>query len=143
MSRSIVVDYDLPAPPAKVWRTLTEPALLARWLMANDIAPIVGHRFSFRARPMGDWDGTVACEVLAVEPERLLRYSWQGGTPPNRLDSIVTWRLAPSASGGTLLHLEHAGFPEAHGGAFDAFKIMGDGWRDKRDTIAEIAGALD
>ncbi len=27
MTRTITVDYDLPGPPAKVWRALTEPAL--------------------------------------------------------------------------------------------------------------------
>lgn len=142
MSRSIIVEYDLPAPPAKVWRTLTEPALLARWLMANDIAPVVGHRFSFRARPMGDWDGTVACEVLAVEPERLLRYSWRGGSGANVLDTVVTWRLTPSASGGTLLHLEHAGFSDTPGVPFDAFTIMGEGWRSKGTEVGAVAAAL-
>ena len=80
-TQSIEVDYELPQPPEKVWRTLTEPALLARWLMQNDIKPVVGHKFTFQAEPIpGQWDGRVDCEVLAVEPLRLLRYSWQGGT---------------------------------------------------------------
>lgn len=78
-TQSIEVDYDLPHPPAKVWRVLTEPALLARWLMENDFQPSVGHRFHLRATPIpGQWDGVVACEVLEVEPHRLLRYSWKG-----------------------------------------------------------------
>ena len=133
MSKSIVCDYDLPGAPFRVWRTLTEPALVARWLMATDIAPIVGHRFTFRSRPMGDWDGTVRCEVLAVEPERLLRYSWLGGSPPNVLDSIVTWTLTPTSTG-TRLHLEHAGFPEDHAG----YAPMLQGWQGKRDAIAAL-----
>ena len=142
MSRTIVVDFDLPSPPAQVWRTLTEPALVARWLMETDIAPIVGRQFSFRGTPMGDWDGHVACEVLAVEPARLLRYSWRGGSGANRLDTIVTWTLTPTSTGGTLLHLEHAGFADANGSAFDAFTIMGGGWRGKGDEIAALATAL-
>lgn len=131
--KSIVVDYDLPGSPAKVWRTLTEPALLARWLMENDIAPIVGHRFTFKGPPMMDWDGTVQCEVLAVEPERLLKYRWVGGASANRLDSIVTWTLAPTPTG-TRLHLEHAGFPDDHAG----YPFMARGWAGKRDDIAAL-----
>src|SRR5216684_6808668 len=104
-TRSISLEYDLPHPPAKVWRTLTEPALLAKWVMSNDIEPLVGHRFTFRAEPMPWWDGIVHCEVLEVEPHRRLRYSWRsGGSSP--LDTVVTWTLAPTQSGGTRLALE-------------------------------------
>ena len=60
---------------------------MSAWLMENDIVPEVGRRFTFRSRPMGDWDGTVACEVLAVRPQRLLSYSWRGGGTGNRLDT--------------------------------------------------------
>jgi uncharacterized protein YndB with AHSA1/START domain len=121
MTQSIVVDYDLPHPPAKVWRALTTPALLARWLMENDIAPVVGHRFTMRAQPQGGWNGLVECEVLACDEPTLLRYSWKG----SNLDSVVTWTLSPTATG-THLRLEHAGFTEQNGFAFDA---MGKGWR--------------
>ena len=137
MTRSIIVDYELPAPPAKVWRTLTEPALVAAWLMETDIVPEVGRRFTFRSRPMGDWDGTVQCEVLAVEPHRLLRYSWRGGGGGNRLDSVVTWTLMATPPG-TRLHLEHAGFADDHAG----YPFMAKGWSDKRDRIAELLAGL-
>lgn len=50
-TRSIALDYDLPHPPAKVWRALTEPGLLAKWLMATDLRPPVGNRFTFKAAP--------------------------------------------------------------------------------------------
>src|SRR5579871_6631661 len=93
-AKSISVEYDLPHPPAKVWRALTEPELLASWLMVNDIRPVVGHAFTFKAQPMPGWDGTVQCEVIEVEPERRLRYSWSGGAEDSRLESVVTWTLA-------------------------------------------------
>ena len=32
-------ECDLPDPPEKVWRALTEPELLAAWMMPNDIKP--------------------------------------------------------------------------------------------------------
>ena len=138
-TRSIEVDYDLPQPPEKVWRALTEPALLARWLMQNDIKPEVGHAFSFQAEPIpGHWDGKVACVVLAVEPQRLLRYSWKGGAGPSALDTTVTWTLERTAAGGTLLHLSHPGFTEANQMAFE---MMGKGWRSHlAKRFSEILG---
>lgn len=145
-SRSIVVDQDLPHPPEKVWRALAESELLGRWLMANDLRPVKGHRFTFRAQPAPGWDGVVHCEVLDVEPHELLRYSWRGGSDAAqgygaRLDSVVTWTLEPSLEGGTKLHLEHAGFGPANAFAFEA---MGKGWRNNVPRqLAQVLAALD
>jgi uncharacterized protein YndB with AHSA1/START domain len=142
-TQSIEVDYDLSQPPEKVWRVLTEPMLLARWLMENDIKPEVGHKFTFRGAPIpGRWDGRVECEVLAVEPMRLLRYSWKGGSDQiegdgGRLDTVVTWTLDPTPTGGTKLHLSHAGFTEKNRFAFEN---MGKGWRSH--LAQRIAQAL-
>ncbi len=127
MSDTIIVEYDLPHSPEKVWRALTEPALLAAWLMENDIAPVVGHRFTMRAQPMPGWDGIVRCEVLEADAPKRLRYTWVGGTAENKLDTTVTWTLTPTAKGTRLL-LEHAGFSPANAFAFDA---LGRGWRGK------------
>ncbi len=130
--QSIIVEYDLPDAPKKVWRALTEPKLLEAWLMPNDIRPVVGHRFNFRAQPVPGWDGTVYCEVLEVVPEQRLVYAWCGGSQKlegygHELDTVVTWELTPTADGGTRLHLEHSGFdPDSF-----AFKAMGQGWRGK------------
>jgi len=66
----------LPHAPEVVWKTLTTSELIGRWLMPNDFAPEVGKRFTFRTKPMGDWDGVVHCEVIAVEPNRKLVFSW-------------------------------------------------------------------
>jgi len=63
---SITVEYDLPHAPKKVWRALTEPDLLAKWLMDNDFSAQLGHRFEFK-KPSTQWDGVVKCEVLALE----------------------------------------------------------------------------
>lgn len=127
---SIEVDYELPDPPEQVWRALTDAKLLAEWLMTNDIRPVVGHTFTFRGKPIpGVWDGRTECEVLAVEPYRLIRYTWRGGSkesPGGHLDSLVTWTLEPGPNGGTRLHLSHSGFTSANQLSFDA---MGKGWR--------------
>jgi uncharacterized protein YndB with AHSA1/START domain len=114
-TESIVVECDLAEPPAKVWRALTEPVLLAAWLMPNDIRPEVGARFTFQA----DADAgsrAIACEVLAAEAPHLLRYSWRSDDADRAaddciLDSTVTFVLTGTADGGTHLRLVHDGFP--------------------------------
>jgi uncharacterized protein YndB with AHSA1/START domain len=146
-TESIVVDYNLNEPPDQIWRLLTEPKLLEQWLMPNDIAPTVGHKFNFRTRPMGDWDGVVYCEILEADRPNRLVYSWQGGSNKNEgyghtLDTVVTWTLTPTATGGTLLNLSHTGFQPTD----FAFQAMGQGWRSmlsaaKMSRILEAASA--
>jgi uncharacterized protein YndB with AHSA1/START domain len=110
---SIEFECELPDPPEKVWRALTVPDLLAAWMMPNDIKPEIGSRFAFD-RP----DAPIECEILEAEPERLLRYSWreraEPGNAPDRLaiplDSIVTFTLDRTVSGGTHLRIVHDGF---------------------------------
>ncbi|MBN7761294.1 SRPBCC domain-containing protein [Nitratireductor aquibiodomus] len=96
----VVVERALSHPPEKVWRALTQPHLIAEWLMKNDFAPRVGHRFSLTA----DWGG-VDCVVEEIEPHRTLSYAWD----TKDLRSTVTWTLTPTA-GGTLLRMEQEGF---------------------------------
>ncbi len=114
-AESVTVECDLAQPPAKVWKALTEPALLAAWLMPNDIRPEVGARFTLQAD--ADTGGSaIACEVLAAEPPHLLRYSWRGDdadrdAAAHALDSTVTFVLTETADGGTHLRLVHDGFP--------------------------------
>jgi uncharacterized protein YndB with AHSA1/START domain len=138
-TKTIVVEYDIKRPPSAVWRALTEPALVARWLMENDIRPEVGHRFTFRAPPVAGWDGVVHCEVLEVDAPRRLRYSWRGGADAiqgygERIDTVVTWTLTATEGGGTLLRLEHAGFTDKNAFAYEG---LAKGWRGKLATRIE------
>ncbi|WP_306259841.1 SRPBCC domain-containing protein [Pararhizobium sp. IMCC21322] len=98
--RSVVVERDLPYPPEKIWRALTQPHLIEEWLMKNEFKPIVGHRFELSAQ----W-GKVECEILAVEPNKKLAYTWGN----HDLKSTVTWTLAPTRTG-TALRMEQTGF---------------------------------
>ena len=124
--RTVRVDEFLAHPPARVWKALTDPDMLAEWLMPNDFAAVVGHRFTFHTvpRPNSGFDGVVRCEVLAVEPERLLRYSWRGGS----LDTTVTWTLAAEGRG-TRLFVEHDGFDPDDPLQQRTRTILGNGWR--------------
>lgn len=74
-TRSLVIERQMPHPPEKIWRALTQSALIEEWLMRNDFEPVAGRRFTFRADPSPHWNGITEGEVLAVEPNRRLSYS--------------------------------------------------------------------
>jgi uncharacterized protein YndB with AHSA1/START domain len=138
---AIHVDQYLAHPPAKVWRALTEPELMARWLMPNTFKPEIGHTFTFTTEPVAGtgFDGVVHCEVLELEPERLLRISWRGAPAA---DWTVTWRLVPEGRGTRLL-LDHEGFAPDDPAQQLSRKIMGGGWRGRvmagiERTLAEL-----
>ena len=105
-SESVSLELELPHPPEKVWRALTEPALMAEWLL-----PVVGFElkpgaaFRLEAPPQPEWDGIVNCRVIEIDANRKLRYNWVVGD----IDTVVTFTLTPSTSG-THLSLVQSGF---------------------------------
>jgi uncharacterized protein YndB with AHSA1/START domain len=99
-TRAVIVEREMPHPPEKIWRALTQPHLIEEWLMKNDFKPVVDHKFNLSA----DW-GAVDCQVTAVEPNRTLAYTWAA----YGLESIVTWTLTPTHTG-THLRMEQSGF---------------------------------
>jgi len=117
-------------PPEKVWAALTDPTLHAKWWAAGDVRPVVGHRFTL---DMGPW-GQQPCEVLAVETEKLLSYSFAPGT----LNTTITWRLCAEGDG-TRLSLEHRGFDLDSALGKTAFQGMGGGWPK---VLSRIESAL-
>ena len=110
-TRSVVIEREMPHPPDKIWRALTQGPLIEEWLMKNDFQPVLGHRFNFRAEPMPGWNGITDCEVLIVEPHRRLSYSWNasGDEAAGGLKTVVAWTLTPT-QGGVLVRLEQSGF---------------------------------
>jgi uncharacterized protein YndB with AHSA1/START domain len=110
-TRSIVIEREMPHPPERVWRALTQGALIEEWLMENDFQPVVDHRFNFRATRMPHWNGVVDCQVLVVEPNQRLSYSWNasGEEATGGLKTVVTWTLTPT-KGGVLVRMEQSGF---------------------------------
>src|SRR5271154_2592699 len=107
-TRTLVIERELPHPLEKVWRALTQGSLIKEWLMDNDFEPVVGHRFSFRAKPVPpQWNGVIESEVLVIEPGKKLSYSW--GTLG--VDSVVEWTLVATEVG-TMVRMEQTGFRE-------------------------------
>src|SRR5262249_45693514 len=130
-TRAIVVERVLPYPPEKIWRCLTEATLIEEWLMKSDFVPRLGARFTFRGRPIADWDGVVHCAITAFEPPRHLAYLWKGGA----LDTVVEWTLSPDA-GGTRVRMEHSGFRDEDEVAYQA---MSKGWQQVLDRFHKTA----
>ncbi len=136
-TRPLVVEREMPHPPEKVWRALTQGALIEEWLMKNDFQPVVGHRFNFRATPMPHWSGIVDCHVLIVEPNERLSYRWtaSGEEAARGLKTVVTWTLTP-VKGGTHVRMEQSGFrPE------DEFNYQGAnyGWQRYIGNLERVA----
>ena len=120
-TRSVVVEREIPHPSEKIWRALTQPHLIAEWLMKNDFKSAVDHRFKFRMDPQPNWDGVVDCRVLVVEPNKTLSYTWGA----LGLESVVTWTLTPTRTG-THLRMEQSGFRPDQPQAFQGAKY---GWQ--------------
>jgi uncharacterized protein YndB with AHSA1/START domain len=112
----IVQDY--PHAPTKVWRALTDPALVPLWTATGMGArPVgfstkVGTKFQYVGKPMRGWEGIVHCEVLEVREPSLLRYSWIGQAKDDVTE--VTCRLVQH-DGGTRLTFDHSGFSGIRG----------------------------
>jgi uncharacterized protein YndB with AHSA1/START domain len=136
-TRTVVVEREISHPPEKLWRALTQPHLMAEWLMKNDFKQEVGHQFTLR----GDWGGVLDCEVRAVEPNRTLSYTWDHAhdDPAYALKSVVTFTLTPTESG-THLRMEQSGFhpdqKQAYGGAQA-------GWQQFFSQLEQVVARLD
>ena len=117
-TRTVVIEREFSHAPDKLWRALTQPHLIEEWLMKNDFSPVVGHRFNLR----GEWGGVLDCEVLVIEPNKTLSYTWDFAHEDAafNLKSVVTFTLIPT-SVGTHLRMEQSGFQpnqkQALGGA--------------------------
>jgi uncharacterized protein YndB with AHSA1/START domain len=120
----------MPYPPEKIWRALTQPQLIAEWLMKNDFRPVVDHRFSLSA----DW-GAVDCQVMAVEPNKTLSYTWGA----YGLESVVTWTLTATGAG-THLRMEQSGFRPDQQQAYHGAKA---GWPRFFANLEQVLARID
>jgi uncharacterized protein YndB with AHSA1/START domain len=129
-TRSVVVEREIPFPPEKIWRALTQPHLIEEWLMKNDFQPVVGHGFNLR----GDW-GAVDCRVLELEANKSLSYTWDA----MGLKSVVTWTLTARGKG-THLRMEQAGFRADQEQAFQGAKY---GWQKFFGSLEQVLARVD
>jgi uncharacterized protein YndB with AHSA1/START domain len=134
---TVVTEREIPHPPQKLWRALTQPHLIEEWLMKNDFKPELGHKFKLS----GDWGGVLDCEVLAVEPNEKLTYTWNfaNDDPAYALQSVVTFTLTPT-SAGTQLRVEQSGFRPDQKQAFGGAKA---GWQQFVTNLEQVLERLD
>lgn len=125
------------APPAEVWKA---------WASAEGVTGFLAPAARIEPRPEGAYEiflnpyaeagkrGSEAMEILAIEPEKLLSFSWR--TPasaaalgPQR--TVVMLRFKPLEDGRTEVTLSHVGWGE------------GERWDRARQQSAQIwAGAM-
>ncbi len=134
-TRSVVVEREVPFPPEKIWRALTQPHLIEEWLMKNDFKPVVDHRFNLRKNPQPNVSIVVDCQVLAVEPHKTLSYTWAA----YGLESVVTWTLTPTSTG-TLLRMEQSGFRPDQPQAYHGAKY---GWQQYFEALEQVLARTD
>jgi uncharacterized protein YndB with AHSA1/START domain len=132
--RSLVIEREMPHPPEKIWRALTQGQLIQEWLMENDFQPAVGYKFQFRATPMPNWNGVIDCQVLIVEPNTRLSYSWES----MGLKSVVAWTLTPTANG-TLVRMEQSGFRPDQEANYQGANY---GWQGFIGKLEKVAAGL-
>jgi uncharacterized protein YndB with AHSA1/START domain len=128
--RTLVVEREVAHPPEKLWRALTQSALIEEWLMKNDFEPVAGRRFSLRA----DW-GSVDCQVLSIDPIKTLSYTWAA----YGLQTVVTFTLTPTQDG-THLRMEQSGFRSEEDASY---KGASYGWQKFLTNLERVAGSLD
>ena len=129
-TKTLIVEREMPHSLEKVWRALTQGSLIEEWLMKNDFQPVVGHRFNLRA----DW-GAVDCQVLTVEPNKTLSYSWTA----YGLNTVVTWTLTPTSTG-TDLRMEQSGFPADKP---QYYQGANGGWQQFLANLEQVLARID
>jgi uncharacterized protein YndB with AHSA1/START domain len=133
-TRTLVIEKEISHPPQKIWRALTQGALIKEWLMDNDFQPVVGHKFNFRSTPNPHWDGIIQSEVLAVEPNQKLSYTWSS----MGLVTVVVWTLT-ATGGGTLVRMEQSGFRADQDQAYEGANY---GWRKFVTLLEKVVNGL-
>ena len=132
--RTLVIEKEMPHAPEKIWRALTQGALIKEWLMDNDFQPVVGHKFTFRTTPYGDWNGAIDSEVQVVEPNKKLSYSWDS----LGVETTVVWTLQPTNTG-TLLRMEQSGFGPEQTANYNGAKW---GWTKFIGNMEGVVGGM-
>lgn len=133
--RTVVIEREIGHPPEKIWRALTQPHLIEEWLMKSDFKLIKGQKFNFRNQPRPDVNVVVDCEVLDIEPNRRLSYTWDAFG----LESVVTFTLEPTPTG-TVLRMEQTGFGPDQDLAYKGAKAS---WRQFVARLDQLLSRLD
>ena len=122
---AIVTEIEVNAPPARVFKALTEAKELMLWFNGDSTCPVKfwnmdaqpGGRYSYATKK-----GTVVVngvdefechgDILEIDPPRLLVYTWIGNWHDDKQrKTVVRWDLTPSGSG-TKVKVTHSGLAQ-------------------------------
>jgi uncharacterized protein YndB with AHSA1/START domain len=139
MPRQIRFEAVYPYSREEVWAALTDPVALGEWLMPNDFAPIIGHRFQFRTKPAPGFSGIVDCEVLELVAPSRLAFSWCGGG----IETVVTFDVTQVGAASARVVMQQTGFKGMRGLMIS--KLLKGGWKRMmemrlRAAIGRVAG---
>ena len=96
------------APQDAIFRLLTEPDQMNRWMMTVvEFDARIGGKFRF---VKGEWIATG--QVIEIDPPRSVAYTWDWENAPLGARTVLRFELTKDGDG-TLVHLTHAGFPDA------------------------------
>jgi uncharacterized protein YndB with AHSA1/START domain len=133
MNLDLRFDEVFPNPIDAVWRAVTDPRMLARWLMDNDFKPRAGHKFTLRDPPTTTWRGRVECEVLEIDPPHRMVWSWNGGSQGEIVTRVI-FELRSEGSG-TRFVLRHEGE-----GDLQQAESLRSGWTRKMGVLRQVLG---
>ncbi len=126
---------EIKAPPARVWRALTNYQEFSAWFGLDLESPFVAGQAT-RGRKMHPDHGPLTLELVVqtMEPERLFSYHWHPDVADPRADfsrerpTLVEFRLEPIATG-TRLTVTESGFDAIAARRRDeAFRKHAEGW---------------
>jgi uncharacterized protein YndB with AHSA1/START domain len=148
MQRTIKLKKCFPYPVESLWKALTDPALLGKWFMKNDLQPTLHHEFTFRMAPQKGWDGITHCRIVELDPFKKIAYTYKGTATGEKtlacanihsdkaaalakgifteLDTVLKFTLE-STCGGSCLTLEHSGYKGLK--LIIVSFVMGMGWK--------------
>lgn len=127
IDQTIVID----AGRARVWETLTEPALVEAWLgcmgFSGDIGAVFHMQPDGARRAAGSVEGATHCALEALEPMRLMRFSWYlPGTPETHVEITLD---GPEA-GPVTVRLAHTGWDQFDDETIRPIHdLLSGGWR--------------
>ncbi len=142
----IQFEIEINAPPEKVWAKLATLEGMNEWLSKKLIFEFrEGGQFRMDVSIPGDGDYVFFGEVVKVEPNKELAFTWtehEKGKDPWPISTFVSFKLKPSKNG-TLVSMIHTGF-EALLGNLARKEYEGHivGW-ERAGTLQELKAAVE
>ncbi len=116
----------LNAAVSRVWKAITDPAELGKWmLMPTDFEAVPGRDFTFKAESSEKWDGIIYCTVKEIEENKKLVFTWNAAMA--NAETVVSIELK-EVGDKTELTLIHSGWDKLPANKEEMRKAHNEGW---------------